>query len=450
MNFKKIRKDQIAIASILLLGFAIRFAAVLTQGAEYGLNSDDLSYVNAAITFVETGQITMHGVLSAQIMPGMIWLISPFVLLFGKGTVMWMVLKLFWISMGTLSMYGIYKTVKIYAKPVYAIIACLFFFAPDFIWGDTVILTETPFILSCVFLIYSSIQLAETKKWKYFYFICFWYMFALLLKANIAPYPLFLIVYLLFKKYDLKVLGKQIVIAMVITLSFIIPWTIRNYIQFDHFVPLTYGAGNPKLLGSYQGKYVPDDAQLDYDTNVYSKMSEEMRTYYNDDGSLKEYYNDDEVWEENYMAKYYSLELDDMKANYRIREWRKNNPLDYVYSILVSKPKILVYNSFYWKDGVFNIPVSVNYLFRKIDLLLFGVAIIGIILNKKRWKEGLFVFSFYLFQILVYAYTFAFERYAQSMFLFRFIIIGWGLFELITYIKNKKSKNNQDTLVSDS
>lgn len=436
-NLKKISMVQLLLIAVLLMMFGIRLLSLIYYGADYGLESDDLSYVNAAITFVETGQITMHGVLSAQIMPGMIWLITPFVLIFGKGATLWLALKIFWIIMGTLSAYGVYKIVRIFAKPIYGILACLFFIAPDFVWADMLILTETPFIMACIFLLYSSFQLAETKKWKYFYFICFWYMFALLLKANIAPYPLFLFAYLIMKKYDLKTLGIQIVIAAVITLAFIVPWTIRNYIQFDHFIPLTYGIGNPKLLGTYQGKAVPDDEQLDYETNVYSKMSDEMKKYYNDDGTTKDYLKEEGAWEENYMAKYYALELDDMKANYRLSEWRKNNMSDYLYSTLVFKPKGLVYNTFYWKE-IFNIPVTVNYLFRKVDLVLFAFATLGIFLNRKRIKEGLLILSFYLFQILVYAYTFSFDRYAHSMFLFRFIIIGLGLYELVEFIKAKR------------
>lgn len=438
-------KKEFPILVILIIGFTLRIIALINNGAEYGLSSDDLSYVNAAITFVETGKITMHGVLSAQIMPGMIWLLAPFVLVFGTGYNLWLSIKLLWIIMGTLSMYGMYKVVTIKTDWKYGIIAALFMLAPDFIWTDNLILTETPFILASIFLLYNSIMLADTRNNKYFWYICFWYMFALLLKANIAPYPLFLFLYLWLKKYDMKLMVKQMFIAIGVLFVFWIPWTVRNYIQFDHkFIPLTYGAGNPKLLGSYQGKYVPNDADLDYYANVYSKMPEEMKVYYNDDGSLKEYYDDDKVWAENYMAKYYALELDDMKANYRISEWRKNNLSDYLFSLFVSKPKTIIFNSFYWKEGVFNIPVSFNFLLRKIDLVLFIIGSIAILLNRKLWKEWLLIVSFFAFEVLVYAYTFAFDRYSHSLHLFRFVIIGWGLSEGIKYIKKKRQQLSKE------
>lgn len=47
---------------------------------------------------------------------------------------------------------------------------------------------------------------------------------------------------------------KQAIISIGIGLIVLGPWWARNYIQFDKFIPLTAGAGNPLLLGTYQGK----------------------------------------------------------------------------------------------------------------------------------------------------------------------------------------------------
>lgn len=40
-------------------------------GAAYSLKSDDISYMKAGITMYRTATLTMHGVISAQIMPGL-------------------------------------------------------------------------------------------------------------------------------------------------------------------------------------------------------------------------------------------------------------------------------------------------------------------------------------------------------------------------------------------
>lgn len=438
IRFKRwsIKKESIPILLVLAAAALIRISIMAVYGVDYSLNSDDLSYVNATQVFCETGQITMHGVISAQIMPGMIWLMAPFVLIFGTGTALWAALKLLWLVMSLCLIYGVYKIVLLYAERKFAVLSAAFFLAIDFAWMDNLILTETPFMLALVYLVYASLRLADTQMKKYFWQICFWYMFALLLKATIAPYPLFLFGYLWLKKYDMKLMFRQMGIAALVVLAFIVPWSVRNYIRFDHFIPLTYGAGNPKLLGSYQGDMAPLDEELDYQTNVYDKMPAEMKKYYADDGTLRPEYEGD-GWYEDYMAAYYALELDGMKADYRISVWREDATKDYLISTFIKKPYMMVYNSFYWEE-MFGIPISVNYWFRRVDLILFFIGCIGVILNRKRWKEGLFLMCEYLFQIFVYAFTFSFARYGQTLYFFRFIIIGWGVNELVVYIQRKK------------
>ena len=53
-------------------------------------------------------------------------------------------------------------------------------------------------------------------------------------------------------------------------LVFVIPWSVRNYRIFHQFIPITNGAANPTLLGTYQGATAPADDELDYETNVYA------------------------------------------------------------------------------------------------------------------------------------------------------------------------------------
>ncbi len=50
---------------------------------------------------------------------------------------------------------------------------------------------------------------------------------------------------------------KQALISVLVLFVVLGPWWARNYIQFDKFIPLTAGAGNPLLLGTYQGEGYP-------------------------------------------------------------------------------------------------------------------------------------------------------------------------------------------------
>ena len=70
----------------------------------------------------------MHYVQSAKNMPGMTIIIYVFLMIFGDLTFnFWIAIKLFWISMGALAIYGVYKIIKMYANPVIASIICLLF-----------------------------------------------------------------------------------------------------------------------------------------------------------------------------------------------------------------------------------------------------------------------------------------------------------------------------------
>lgn len=256
-NIVNFIKQNKGICIIMLISLVIHIAVLAKLGVMYNIESDDISYIESGIHFKNNLEIIMHGTKSAQIMPGMTYIIALFSYVFGEGKALFIALKILWMILGILSILGIYKIVRLYANKIFACIASALLLSIDFIWMDNIILTETPFMFGFIYLIYSSLQLERTKNNRYFYQIIALYMLCVLLKANIAPYPLFLIIYLLIKKYDVAKLVKQMLIAGGILAVFFIPWIIRNYITFDKFIPLTYGSGNPLLLGTYQGVRLP-------------------------------------------------------------------------------------------------------------------------------------------------------------------------------------------------
>ena len=216
---------------------------------------------------------------------------------------------------------------------------------------------------------------------------------------------------------------KQCLLAGIILLMCLVPWTYRNYKVFGKFIPLTYGMGNPLLLGTYQGIGYPLDEELDYANNVDEKMSKEMKYYL------------DNPMEKDYMTKYYSLEYDGMKAEYRMHEWWSRDKKSMLISYLYYKPMENFYNYFYW-DTVLNISSGSLLIVRKIEIILFGICSLIILIDKKKIKEWLFLILVYGSQIALFSYTFAFSRYAISMFFLRYIIIGLGID--IAYNKFKK------------
>lgn len=429
----KFFKENKLILMVIAGLFLVRILAMLQLGVMYSLKSDDLSYVLSGIEFKNTGVITMHGAISAQIMPGMPVFIGILSLIFGEGALLWFVLKIVWITMGCISAFLAYKCVNLFAPKWCGIIAALLFFRVDYIWMDNLILTETPFMLCFLGMVYSTLMMGKTQGKKYFYMCLLMYMSGLMLKANIGIYPVFAFVYLLLVKYDFKLLLKQGIIIGVALLMFIIPWSIRNYKIYDAFIPLTYGAGNPALLGTYQGVGYPSDESLDYSTNVDDVAKERFFKYYEEDGSIKD----------AHIEKYVSLETDGIKAKYRLSEWKKNDPVSVIKSYLIIKPIEMMNSVFYW-DEVFSIDKMTVMILNSVEWVVLLLSIFTAFILKQRRAEMFFLSLLYLGNILVYAMTFSFDRYAATLTPLRFICVGIGvglICELSKLVKNAKLDN---------
>ena len=427
-KIKSLFLDNWCILVVLIISLILHILALKELGFNYSLNSDDADYIKSGIVFLQTGEITMHDVLSAQIMPGMTFLIAFMALIFGVGSKLIISLKILWLVMGLLTIYIVYKTIKLYSNQYIAAISCLFFLAADYIWMDNLILTETPYILLFSLLIYHTLKLSMKANKKDFILIVIYYILAVFIRPTIGIFPIFLFVFLILKKYNFKLLIRQCIIAGIILLLCLIPWTYRNYKIFNHFIPLTYGTGNPLLLGTYQGSGYPTDEELDYVKNVDEKMTKEMK-YYLENREVKEY-----------MTKYYSLEYDGMKAKYRMHEWWNRDKKSMLKSYLYYKPKENFYNYFYW-DTVLNVNSTLLVKIRKIEIVMFLISTLLILFDKKKIKEWLFLMLVYASQIALYSYTFAFSRYAISMFFIRYIIIGLGFGIIYNFIKKRSQRN---------
>lgn len=413
---KNFAKENRFIIIIMILLFTQRFAALYELGVSYSLNSDDLSYIKSGIYFAKTGIITMHNQYpSAQIMPGMTVFIGALSLIFGEGNLLLFVLRVLWIAMGSLTAWFIYKSVTVFTPKWCGLVATLPLFRADFVWMDNIILTETPFVLFLTATIYYTFKMGKDNNYKNFWGCAVFYMLALMLKANIAPYPLFALIYLMIVKYDKKLLIKQCIILSGVVLCFVIPWSVRNYINFKSFIPLTYGAGNPTLLGTYQGINYPADENLDYTSNVEQVIKEKYSKYYDKNGNIIPKYE-----------KYIALKKDGLKADYRKSVWEKTDLKSMIYSYVIIKPRDMIASVFYWKE-VFNIDYNfLQYLsYFEIAFCVFSVAA-SLVLKKYR-APIIYASAVYITNILIYSMTFSFDRYNASLISLRHIVLGLGV-----------------------
>lgn len=401
---------------LILFLFVERLIALWTLGPTYTLSNDDLSYVKSGIFFAQTGSITMHTTLpSAQIMPGMTWLIGLVSILFGDGICLWIALKLIWALIGSLTGWFLYQSVRLYAPRWCALVAVLPLFAADFVWADNLILTETPFTLCFTAMIYFTLRMGKSGQNRYFVGCLAAYVLALLLKANIALYPLFAMGYLLFVGYSFQRLLKQGLVLLCAVLCFLVPWSIRNYIQFDAFIPLTYGAGNPALLGTYQGVGYPHDEELDYQTNVDTVVRETYAKYYAADDSVPAKFQ-----------KYLSLQSDAVKAHYRLKVWAKKHPGSLLVSYLLIKPAQMVNSTFYWST-VFGVPGIFIQQLQYLNTFLCVCVVAASLYLKKARPQIFFLAALYFGNAFVYAFTFINGRYNISLMPARYILVAIGL-----------------------
>lgn len=411
--FREHRGALIVTAFLLIL----RLLALYALEPGYHISSDDLSYIKSGIYLVQHGTLTMHEEYpSAQVMPGMTVLAALFYLLFGDGDPLWLSLKLFWLAMGTLTAWVVYRSVRLFAPKWCGVLAMLPFFRVDFIWADNLILTETPFHLALAAMVYYTLRMGRDGRWTDFWGCLISYFAGLMLKANIAPYPAFALIYLLFARYDWKKLIQQCVVVACVLACFFVPWTIRNYRQFHALIPLTYGAGNPALLGTYQGIGFPTDDTLDYENNVGLVIWERYLPYcYDENGELLPRFQ-----------RYISLRMDAEQAAYRQRVWRERDLGSWLYSYFFIKPQILVNGYFYWEQ-VFGEGWELLSYFHRLDLYFCIFTIAAALVLKRKRLPVLFLAGVYLFNVYVYAMNYAFERYNASLMCLRFVLIGIGL-----------------------
>lgn len=418
---------------ILWLLFFERLWMLSRLGASYNIGSDDISYIKSGITLYRTGTVTMHGVISAQIMPGLPAIIALFCSIFGTGSGLWLPLKVAWCIMGTLAAFFTYLAIREKAPAYAAIIASLFFFAPDFAWQDNVILTETPYLFLVSLYLYGVMRMGNRKDRAGFAIMAISAYLAFLLKAQalclfFLPLPYFWI-----KKYPSTRLYVQAFMVFVALLAFMLPWSVRNYKHFRNYIPTTYGIGNPLLLGTYQGVGYPSDDEVSRQPFIDETFAE--HAFLKDkDGNFAPKYK-----------SYFGLLIDEKLARARMVYWWKHDRDSMLKSYLWLKPKSMIGASFYWDEVIPHTKYAIIQL-RTLGFYLAMAAAPAVLLARKYRAEAFFVLFAYLVQVYMYAYAFVFDRYAQTLLPFRFMAIGFlisaaaAIIEsLMRYIRGKRA-----------
>lgn len=418
--------------------FLERVAAMCYLGVGYGptMGGDTVGYMNSGIEFAKSGTISIYSSYpTAMIMPAISVVLGALSALFGEGTAYWLSAKLLWAVMGSCTAWFVYKSVVMLAPKWCALLAACVYFLPNLVWMDNIILTETPYNLCFAAAIYWTLVMGRSDDKKYFFAYLATVLIGTMFRIMIIVMPIFSGFYLLFlKRRNCKMLFTRLAVIVAVFVLFAAPWTVRNYYHFETFIPLTYGAGNAKLLGTYQGFGYPADEELDYDTNVEQVYLERYDALLDENGYGKHHKFD----------QYLNLEYDGIKADYRMDVWWETNPLSMLFSYLVYKPLILVINVFYY-DILFGIPKLPMLLVRGVDLLLCCAGVLLCFLRKRYREEISFLALVYWAYIFTMATSYATIRYAEPLMCLRYIIAAVGVSLLAELWKQKKRENLGET-----
>lgn len=332
------------------------------------------------------------------------------------------------IAFSILSIIGVYKIIILFSPKWIGALAALLFLTPDFIWIDNLILTDSPFMFAFVYTVYFSIMLQKTHEWKYYYLLTATYMFGLLLRSTFLIYPLILLAFLFFTNFPVKLLLKQAIITSIICLLFFIPWTLRNYLIFDHFIPTSFESASSKLLGTYQGYGFPEDTKK-INKELELQLKELRTTHYKNGKYIP-----------SYMEAYYTMKYDNLKANYRNTLWIKSNPKSMLISYGYSKPKTIMTSSFSEKK-LLGINKLLIQKFKKIELIMtISLGFISMFFLKNIRKYILFMASLYIVNVYLYAIPINFQYSGQSLLFLRYTILFISIYNIYLYIKEKKTK----------
>jgi hypothetical protein len=311
-----------------------------------------------------------------------------------------------------------------------------------------VLLTETPYMFFLSLSVYETLYLGECFEKKHAIRYLLVYMAGLMFRTNMLLLPLFTGVYLLCRHMSFRVLLKPAAVLCCALLLFVVPWTVRNYLQFGAFIPITYGGGNPFLLGTYQGEGYPSDEELDYETNVSNVIHARYASYFRaekqpwtadqDTAYYIEHFDPDGEVKELKNAQFLSLQADGIKAKYRVREWRQRDLTGFLKSYLLIKPRWLLNWSWAWEEA-FHVPYQTLHRLSQVNAVFCVLTVLLSLAKKKYRAPVLFLSISYLVSIYLYATAFVSDRYASTLMLFRYALAGFGISLLLERWLNLES-----------
>ena len=325
------------------------------------------------------------------------------------------------------------------------------FLIPNMAWMDHVLMTEAPYMLFFTLCIYFTLQMERSRdaRWAWGYLLSF--LAGLMFRANMVAMPFFTLFWLLFRRWeDRRLLLRRAAALLAGFLLFAIPWGLRAQARFGQFIPLSYGAGNPMLLGTYQGVGYPTDEDLDLEDEVRAVMRRNYASYYReepepypagaDDPFIVLYDPKGEVKDLD-RAQFLSLQADGVKARLRLRAWWEKDPKSLLLSYLFIKPRWMLNWAWAWEEA-FHVPYLVLHRISQLNFILCMIRVGLALLWRKGRSAMLFLSAVYWISVYIYSLAFVTDRYASTLIGLRFMIVGLGAALLVDRLRQRRAERS--------
>lgn len=392
---------------LLSISIVLIYGDYFLLGSYAKLNNDDVKYIDSATILINYHTLAYNSghASTSFIMPGVPFILSGLMLLFGQNESALMAYRVLQAILQSGSIYLLFLLARYMFNSRIALIACGIsaLYLPDYFTAG-VILSEAWFKTIFMLLLLYTIIAMEKRQLRYYVMIALMLALACYFKPQAVLYPLILIIPWFKSKYTWQ---QMITCTLVIIVTFSLllsPWWIRNYVSFNKWIPFTSSSGNPLLEGSLIFKKLPSDEFF----SEYPQYTKKNILQGSEGDKLTT----------GKQILFYGL---------------THEPLKYIAWHTVIKTALLYISPFYWKP-IFGI----NYLvMTALHIIMVIMAVLGIVKSYRR-KIGeklvpLLAFSYFT---LIYLPFITFDRYGYPN---DYILIIFAAFMLEQIYRRKQT-----------
>ena len=294
------------------------------------------------------------------------------------------------------------------------IAAALLTFSLPHVYTGNLTLSENPFMLGLLAMVWFVIQLADKPGWKPFAGLVAVFCITLYIKQAAVGFLAAAFVYLLVRRYPWALLLKQTAVASAIILLALVPWWVRNYQVFDTFVPFTSFDGAPFFEGTFQ-RFQP------YGTGSFEAMAQ--------------------VLDRTRGTEIERSRLLTDAGKRRLRGRWTADPCGVVLTYAVMKPAAAWLLPFYW-DKVFGIS---GYWVLRIHAVLsvLGLGLLGWFSVRSRSRAEFLLLSLNVLVITAGAsYYLGLSRYVYPYVPFLYVAVAYLIDELVCRFAARRTSSS--------